>query len=711
MKKLLCRWAPALCLLVFLLPMVSSIAFNDVTTNAWYYKYVTDMAAGGYVKGRDTTTFGPDDALTVGEFGVMISNAFYGETLATTLTEEYDTWWQPHLNAAFRRNGMTNTAAGGYYLSTQSWGKYGDAPITRYDMASMIYNLLQNNQVQTLSSTQIYAILDTIPDSISPQYAEEVATAFHYQFLKGRANGNFDGGATLTRGEAAAVLYSLVTSSLVREENVSDYTNGNTGTPNPDTDEDQDTDSGLSAFVTEVFNLTNQQRVANGLPSLVLDANLSNLAQYKVNEMVSLGYFSHTSPTFGDFSNILVNNGINFSTARENIARGQRTPAEVVTDWMNSEHHRENILAQDVGKIGIGYNSNGNYWSQLFTDPNANTDGYTGDDNVGDSGGSTPDDDTELYYLQVSFFTYDNYLNVGYDPQQYNIQVPIANLGNQLIEEIQVTLEDNTSNAFLLTSSPTAIAPGATGYVNVVPQANLSPGIYYATIAIETKQLTTIRQKLTIEVASDDSFVPEPDPEDDRDPDLVLSNRYESIFTGPNSTGVSISSFQQSEWYQTTYGETRAVITLNQTMPEGVELDYVQVLSHNVSVTGTLEQDKSQITLTFVGLPYTGEEVALNIVFKNGYRAVLQPASIGLTVQLNGATIGPEQSSPYPLAVGDEIELIIPQANASAYKAQVTDSNGNVLSPQRESVNYPGRSSGIFVVTNKDLYLGVTANN
>ena len=35
---------------------------------------------------------------------------------------------------------------------------------------------------------------------------------------------------------------------------------------------------------------------------------------------------------------------ISYKTAGENIAKGQKTPAQVVNAWMNSQGHRENIL-------------------------------------------------------------------------------------------------------------------------------------------------------------------------------------------------------------------------------------------------------------------------------------------------------------------------------------------------------------------------------
>ena len=45
---------------------------------------------------------------------------------------------------------------------------------------------------------------------------------------------------------------------------------------------------------------------------------------------------------------------------------GYTSTQTVMTAWMNSAGHRENILNETYTKVGIGLN--GIYWSQMFTD-------------------------------------------------------------------------------------------------------------------------------------------------------------------------------------------------------------------------------------------------------------------------------------------------------------------------------------------------------
>lgn len=126
------------------------------------------------------------------------------------------------------------------------------------------------------------------------------------------------------------------------------------------------TAAGISQVAQQVIELTNNERRKNGLPPLNTDVSLSNVAQTKTNDMNAKHYFSHTSPTYGSPFDMMRDFGVTYTSAGENIAMGQTTAQQVVTAWMNSEGHRKNILSPNFTNIGVGYTSNGNYWSQMF---------------------------------------------------------------------------------------------------------------------------------------------------------------------------------------------------------------------------------------------------------------------------------------------------------------------------------------------------------
>ena len=122
----------------------------------------------------------------------------------------------------------------------------------------------------------------------------------------------------------------------------------------------------LSAYETEVIRLINDIRRENGLSELTANVELSRVARIKAQDMHDLGYFSHTSPTYGSPFDMMKAFGIRYRTAGENIAMGYRTPQSVVDGWMNSPGHRANILNSSFTQIGVGYVADGSYWSQMF---------------------------------------------------------------------------------------------------------------------------------------------------------------------------------------------------------------------------------------------------------------------------------------------------------------------------------------------------------
>ena len=122
----------------------------------------------------------------------------------------------------------------------------------------------------------------------------------------------------------------------------------------------------ISNIEQQVLTLTNQERAKSGLKALATDSALMNSARQKSADMSNNNYFSHTSPTLGSPFDQMKANGIQYKAAAENIAMGQRTAAEVVKGWMESPGHRANIMNGTYTHIGIGYDANGNYWTQQF---------------------------------------------------------------------------------------------------------------------------------------------------------------------------------------------------------------------------------------------------------------------------------------------------------------------------------------------------------
>lgn len=121
----------------------------------------------------------------------------------------------------------------------------------------------------------------------------------------------------------------------------------------------------LRAIAVETFNLTNEQRVANGLPELVWRDDLAEAAQVRAIESVSV--FSHTRPNGTEWWT--VNGNIMYG---ENLAKKFSSASGCVNGWMNSPDHRANILSSGTYGftscgIAVYEDANGTlYWAQIF---------------------------------------------------------------------------------------------------------------------------------------------------------------------------------------------------------------------------------------------------------------------------------------------------------------------------------------------------------
>jgi len=120
----------------------------------------------------------------------------------------------------------------------------------------------------------------------------------------------------------------------------------------PSTGDDYTTPS-ISVQEENAFILVNQDRIANGLPTLTLDPVLCGIARAKSRDMHEKNYFSHTSPTYGSASSMLKQFGYSFNAVGENIAHHANIN-KAQAAFMSSTGHRRNILGSQWSKVGIG---------------------------------------------------------------------------------------------------------------------------------------------------------------------------------------------------------------------------------------------------------------------------------------------------------------------------------------------------------------------
>jgi uncharacterized protein YkwD len=115
----------------------------------------------------------------------------------------------------------------------------------------------------------------------------------------------------------------------------------------------------------EVIELTNRARTNAGCAALRADPRLTAAAQGHSADMAARDYFAHDSPDGRTFADRITAAGYP-SPGGENIAKGQRTAAEVVLAWLNSPGHRRNIEDCSFTTIGVGLAGADDYWTQDF---------------------------------------------------------------------------------------------------------------------------------------------------------------------------------------------------------------------------------------------------------------------------------------------------------------------------------------------------------
>lgn len=133
-------------------------------------------------------------------------------------------------------------------------------------------------------------------------------------------------------------------------------------------------------FAQQVLDLTNAARAKGqtcggvaypAVAPLTYNAQLEQAAQLHASDMATKNYFSHTSQDGRTFDQRISAAGYAWKQVAENISAGQTTPAEVVSGWLASAGHCQNIMSAGLKELGVGYAYNASstyryYWVQDF---------------------------------------------------------------------------------------------------------------------------------------------------------------------------------------------------------------------------------------------------------------------------------------------------------------------------------------------------------
>jgi len=174
----------------------STYSFVDVPSDYWAASSIENMAWRGIVNGMGDNSFAPEKTVTYAEFIAMLTREFYLDRVGPQRIPWYDTY----MTAASNANILQKTKA----------EAFPEAPISRYETAQLIYNVMldQGKALPSHGKTD-FCIQDW--NNIPACYQDAVATCYNLEIVIGtNDSGSFNGEAIMTRAEAATLMERII---------------------------------------------------------------------------------------------------------------------------------------------------------------------------------------------------------------------------------------------------------------------------------------------------------------------------------------------------------------------------------------------------------------------------------------------------------------------------------------------------------------------
>ena len=112
---------------------------------------------------------------------------------------------------------------------------------------------------------------------------------------------------------------------------------------------------GYASSITaeQVIDQTNQERKKDGLVPLTQNDRLTAAALSKAQHMFNNQYWAHVSPDGTEPWSFIKSANYSYVLAGENLARDFSTTPEMVSAWMRSPTHKDNIVNPKYSETGI----------------------------------------------------------------------------------------------------------------------------------------------------------------------------------------------------------------------------------------------------------------------------------------------------------------------------------------------------------------------
>ena len=173
-------------------------SFSDVPTSHWAYEQINRCVQDGIVSGYADGTFKPGNPVSYGAFSHTRARAFHPNELASYSNQGTATG-----EAIMNKHGILND-------TSRSSKSIGD-PLSREDMAQVMYNILVDKGAKIPSASEYAQAMSSISDydTISGNCRRGVLVCYTLGLLTGQSDGSFGPRNPMNRAQGCVVINRL----------------------------------------------------------------------------------------------------------------------------------------------------------------------------------------------------------------------------------------------------------------------------------------------------------------------------------------------------------------------------------------------------------------------------------------------------------------------------------------------------------------------
>ena len=180
----------------------NKVSFADVNGNAWYSDAVTFLSARGITTGTSANRFGPDAAITRGEFLVMLMRAYDIEPMTSSdnFADAGNSYYTNYLAAA-KKIKITKGVGDNLYQPNER--------ISRQDMFTLLYRALDS--INEIPADENVGDINQFSDSkLLMEYAKTAVEVLVSSGVVSGSGGKLDPAGLSTRAQMAQLLTNLL---------------------------------------------------------------------------------------------------------------------------------------------------------------------------------------------------------------------------------------------------------------------------------------------------------------------------------------------------------------------------------------------------------------------------------------------------------------------------------------------------------------------